>query len=102
MEVFHLQWQPSAANSGCPSVKAAISKSFDCCQNLSYAQAVCRRTAKKEIQAFKANVLINIHHLTRIMTKDLWKINKDESNTIDQLGSKIAQIIKQTVNSSSG
>ena len=88
----------SAANSGCPSVKAAISKSLDCCQNLSYAQAVCRRTAKKEIQAFKANVLINIHHLT----KDLWKINKDESNTIDQLGSKIAQIIKQTVKSSSG
>ena len=61
-----------------------------------------RRTAKKEIQTFKANVLINIHHLTRNITKVLWKINKDESNTIDKLGSKIAQIIKQTVNSSSG
>ena len=61
-----------------------------------------RRTAKKEIQTFKDNVLINIHHLTRNITKVLWKINKDESNTIDKLGSKIAQIIKQTVNSSSG
>ena len=55
----------------------------------------------KEIKAFRANVLINIHHLTRIITKVLWGIITDKFNTIDQIGSKIAQIIKQTVNSSS-
>ena len=70
-------------------------------QNLSYAKAVCRRTAKEEIEAFKVNVLINIQHLTRIITNVLWEINKDDFNTIDQLGSKIAKIIKQTVNFSS-
>ena len=85
-----------------PFNKAAISKSMDRRQNLSYAQAVCRRTAKEEIEAFKANVLININHLTRIITKVLWEINKDDFNTIEQLGSKIATIVKETVNSSSG
>ena len=62
---------------------------------------MCRRTAKEEIEVFKANVLINIHHLTRIITKVLWEINKDDFIAIDQLGSKIAKIVKQTVNSSS-
>ena len=71
-------------------------------QNLSYAQAVCRRTAKEEIEAFKTNVLININHLTRIITKILWETNKDDFNTIEQLGSKISIIVKETVNSSSG
>ena len=85
-----------------PFNKAAISKSMDRRQNLSYAQAVCRRTAKEEIEAFKANVLININHLTRIITKVLWEINKDDFNTIEQLGSKISTIVKETVNSSSG
>ena len=60
-----------------------------------------RRKAKEEIEVFKANVIMNIHHLTRIITTVLWEINKDDFNTIDQLGYKIAQIIKQTVNSSS-
>ena len=92
----------SAAYKGCPSIKAAISKSMDRRQNLSYAQAVCRRTAKEEIEAFKTNVLININHLTRIITKVLWEINKDDFNTIEQLGSKISTIVKETVNSSSG
>ena len=92
----------SAAYRGCPSIKATISKSMDRRQNLSYAQAVCRRTAKEEIEAFKANVLININHLTRIITKVLWEINKDDFNTIEQLGSKISTIVKETVNSSSG
>ena len=68
---------------------------------ISYAQSVCRRTAKEEIEVFKANVLINIHHLTRIITKVLWEINKDDFIAIDQLGSTIAKIVKQTVNSSS-
>ena len=70
-------------------------------QNLPYAQAVCGRTAKEKIEAFKTNVIINIHHLTTIITTVLWEIDKDEFNTIDQLGFKIAQIIKKTINSSS-
>ena len=69
-------------------------------QNLSSAQAVCRKTAKEEIKAFKDNVIINVHHLSRIITKVLWEINKEDFNTIDQLGHKVAQIIKQSVNSS--
>ena len=69
-------------------------------QNLSYAQAVCRRTAKEEIEAFKANVIINLHNLSRIITTVLWQINKDHFDTIDQLGHKVAQIIKQSVTSS--
>ena len=77
-------------------------KRLDWHQNLSYAQAVCSRTAKEEIEAFKAYVLINTHHLTRIITKALWEIDKNEFNTIDQLRSKISQIIKQTLNSLSG
>ena len=60
-----------------------------------------RKKAKEEIEVFKANVIMNIRHLTRIITTVLWEINKDDFNTIDQLGYKIAQIIKQTVNSSS-
>ena len=60
---------------------------------------MCRRTTKEEIEAFKANVIINIHHLTRIITTVLWKINEDDFNTIDQLGYKVAQIIKQSVDS---
>ena len=69
-------------------------------QNLSYAQAVFRRTAKEEIEAFKANVTINVHHLSRVITTVLWEINKDDFDTIDQLGHKAAQIIKRSVNSS--
>ena len=68
-------------------------------QNLSYAQAVCRRTAKEEIEAFKANVVVNVHNLSRIITTVLWEINKNDFDTIDQLGHKVAQIIKQSVNS---
>ena len=69
-------------------------------QNLSYAQAVCRKRAKEEIEAFKANVIVNFHHLSRILATILWDINKEDFDTIDQLGHKVAQIIKQSVNSS--
>ena len=68
-------------------------------QNLSYAQAVCRRTAKEEIEAFQANVIINVHNLSRIITTVLWEINKNDFDTIDELGHKVVQIIKQSVNS---
>ena len=84
----------SAAYRGCPSVKAAISKSMDRQQNLSYAHAVCRRTAKEEIDAFKFNVTMNVHQLIKIITTVLWEVNKDDFNTIDQLGNKVAQIVK--------
>ena len=30
-------------------------------ENLSYAQVVCERTAKEEIEAFKANITRNTH-----------------------------------------
>ena len=92
----------TAAYRGCSSIKATISKSMDRRQNLSYAQAVCRRTVKEEIEVIKANVLIKINHLTRINANVLWEINKDGFNTIEQLWSKIATIVKETVNSSSG
>ena len=69
-------------------------------QNLCYAQAVCRRTGKEEIEAFKANVIIKIHHLTKIITTVLWEINKNVFNTIDQLRYNVSQIIKQSVNTS--
>ena len=68
-------------------------------QNLSYAQAVCRRTAKEEIEAFKANAIINVHILSRIITTVLRETNKNYFDTIDQLGHKVDQIIKQSVNS---
>ena len=89
----------SAAYRGCPAVKSAITKSMNRRQNFSYAQAVCRRTAKEEIEAFQANVIINVHNLSRIITTVLWEINKNDFDTIDQLGHKVVQIIKQSVNS---
>ena len=88
----------STAYRGCSSIKAAISKSMDRQQNLSYAQAVCRRTTQEEIDALKANVIMNVHQLTKIITTVLWEVNKDDFNTIDQLGNKVAQIVKQSMN----
>ena len=67
-------------------------------QNLSYAQAVCRRTAKDEIEAFNGNMIINICQLTKIITTVLWEINRDDFNTIDQLGYQVAEIVKQSMN----
>ena len=61
---------------------------------------MCRRTAKEEIEAFKATVIINLHHLSRIITTVLWEITINDFDTIDQLGHKVAQMIKQSVNSS--
>ena len=68
-------------------------------QNLSYAQAVCRGTAKEEFEAFKANAITDVHILSRIITTVLWETNKNDFDTIDQLGHKVAQIIKKSVNS---
>ena len=89
----------SAAYRRCPAVKSAIIKSMDRRQNLSYAQAVCTRTAKEEIEAFKANIIIKVHNLTRIVSTAFWEINKNNFDTMDQLGHKVAQIIKQSVSS---
>ena len=66
----------SAAYRGCPSLKSAISKSMDRRQNILDAQVVCRRTAKEEIEAFRAKVITNIHHLTRIITTVCGKLTK--------------------------
>ena len=88
----------SAAYRGCPSIKSAISKSKDRPQNFPSTQAVCRRTAKEKIEAFKANIIVNIYQLTKIITTVLWEINKDEFNTIDQLGYKVAKIVEQSLN----
>ena len=57
-----------------------------------------RRTAKEEIEAFKANIIINIHQLTNIIPTVLWEINRDDFNIIDQLGYKVGQIMKQSLN----
>ena len=46
-------------------------------QNLSFAQVVCGRTVKEKIEDFKANVIINIHTLTKIITTILCEINRD-------------------------
>ena len=53
-------------------------------QNISYAQAVCRRTAKEEIEAFKTNI-INIQQLTKIVTTAFWETNRDDFNTFEQV-----------------
>ena len=71
-------------------------------ENFSCTQAVCRRTAKEEIEFFKSNVLTNINYQTRIITKILWEINKDGFNTIDRFEYKTITIAKETVNSLSG
>ena len=47
----------SAAYRGCPALVFAITKSTDRRQNLSYVQAVCRRTAKEEIEAFNGKLI---------------------------------------------
>ena len=52
-------------------------KSLDRHKNISNAQAVCRRAPKEEIEAFKANVIINLQHLINIMTTVTWKINRE-------------------------
>ena len=43
-----------------------MTKSIDRQQNISYAQAVCWRAAKEEIEAFKANVIINVQQWVKI------------------------------------
>ena len=59
---------------------------------------MCRRRAKEEIEAFKANMIMNIHQLGKSIPTVLWEINRDDFNTTDQLGYKVAQIVKQSVN----
>ena len=49
-------------------MKSAVTKSMDRRENLSYAQAVRKRTAKEAIEAFKVNIIINVRNLTRIIS----------------------------------
>ena len=67
-------------------------------QNLSYAQVV--RAANEEIEAFNANVIINVQQLTKIITAVLWKINREKFNFINQLANRVAQIVRQSVSNS--
>ena len=53
-------------------------------QNLSYSQAVCRRTIKEEIEAFKASIK-SVQQSAKIITTTLWEINIDDFKTIEQL-----------------
>ena len=67
-------------------------------QNLSYAQVV--RAANEEIEAFNANVIINVQQLTKIITAVLWKINREKFNFINQLANRVAQVVRQSVSNS--
>ena len=90
----------SAAYKGYPLFYSTISKSLDRKQTLSYAQAVSRRAGKEEIDASKANVIINVQELTKIITTVIWEINREEYSFNDQLASRVAEIERQSVNNS--
>ena len=90
----------SAAYKGCPSFKTALAKSLDRQQNLSYAQAVCRRTAKEEIEAFKANKIIILHQLVKIISTVLWEITGVDFSCRDHLAGRVAGIVRQSINNS--
>ena len=72
------------------SYKSAISKSLDIEQNISYAQTVCRRGAKKGIEVFKANMIINLPQSIRIITIVIKEIDREDSNFIDQLANRVS------------
>ena len=90
----------SAAYKGCPSFKTALAKSLDRQQNLSCAQAVCRRTAKEEIEAFKANKIIILHQLVKIISTVLWEITGVDFSCRDHLAGRVAGIVRQSINNS--
>ena len=90
----------STAYKGCPSFKTAQVKSLDKHQNLSYAQAVCRRTAKEEIEAFKANIISNVNQLIKIISTQLWEITGDDFSCSDHLAGRLSRIVRQTLNNS--
>ena len=64
-------------------------------QNLSNAQVVWRKTTEEEIEAFKA-----IQQLIKTFTTVMWKIDKDDFSTINQLGYNVAKIVKQLLSTS--
>ena len=81
----------SAAYKRCPSFKTALAKSLNKHQNLSYAKAVCRRTAKVEIKAFKANIIVNVNQLIKIITTVLWGITGEDFSYRDHLAGRLQE-----------
>ena len=85
----------SAAYKGFHSYKSAISKSLGRHENISYAQAVWRRAAKETIEAFKANVVINLQQLIKIIATVIWKINNQEFDFINHLTNRVVEIVRE-------
>ena len=87
----------NAAYKGWLSYKNAITNLIDKQQNISYAQAVCRRAAKEEI----ANVIINIQQLAKLTAIVIWEINSNEFDYINKMSDRISKIVRETVKNSS-
>ena len=90
----------STAYKGCPSFKTGLAKPLDKHQHLSYAQAVCRRTAKEEIKAFKANITANVNQLIKIISTMLWEITGEDFSYRDHLAGRVAGIVREYLNNS--
>ena len=85
---------------GCPSFKTALAKSLYKHQNLSFAQAMSSRTAKEEIEAFKANIIVNANQLIKIISTVLWDITGVDFICRDHLAGRVAGIVTQSLNNS--
>ena len=62
---------------------------------------MCRKDAKKEIDALKSNAIINIQQIVKILTTVIWKINRFECDYINQIAEGIVKIVRETVKNSS-
>ena len=74
----------SAAYKVCPSYKYVMKKSTNRQQNISYALAMCKRAAIQDIEAFKANVIINVQQLVKMITTVIYENYREEFEFIDQ------------------
>ena len=61
-----------------------MKKSTNRQQNISYALAMCKRAAKQDIEAFKANVIINVQQLVKMITTVIYENYREEFEFIDQ------------------
>ena len=83
-----------------PSFKTVQANSINKHQNLSYAQAKCRRTTKEEIEAFKANIAATVNQFIKIITTVLWEITGEDFGCKDHLGGRVSGIVRQSLNNS--
>ena len=60
-----------------------MTKSINRQQKIFYAQGVCSRVAKEDTEAFKANAIINVQQLVKIITTVI-ETNRKEFDFIDQ------------------